>query len=238
MKEACRTSGEWIRNIPTSCCPWAAAVLMLAILGRPVAAVAPEAVATYRKEIQPILAKYCFDCHADGAKKGNVSFDGFKSDDELVGKHELWHAVLKNTRAEIMPPARKPRPTAAEQQVLERWIKYGAFALDAKNPDPGRVTLRRLNRVEYRNTVRDLLGVDFDTDKEFPPDDSGHGFDNIGDVLTLPPMLLEKYLAAAKTIVGKAVPSVPRVPAENMIAGRKFQGEVGTISRTNRNPNA
>ena len=61
-----------------------------------------------------------------------------------------------------MPPARKPRPTAAEQQVLERWIKYGAFGLDPKNPDPGRVTLRRLNRVEYRNTIRDLLGVDFD----------------------------------------------------------------------------
>ena len=65
--------------------------------------------------------------------------------------------------------------------------QVGRFQVDPQNPDPGRVTVRRLNRVEYRNTIRDLLGVDFDTDKEFPPDDAGHGFDNIGDVLTLPP---------------------------------------------------
>src|SRR5262245_59589071 len=98
MKEACRPSRKSIRNISIRCWPWAAGVLAFAVLGRPLAAATPEAVASYRKEIQPILAKYCFDCHVDGAKKGNVSFDGFKSDDELVGKHELWHAVLKNTR--------------------------------------------------------------------------------------------------------------------------------------------
>jgi hypothetical protein len=98
--------------------------------------------------------------------------------------------------------------------------------------------VRQLNRVEYRNTLRDLLSVDFDTEKEFPPDDAGHGFDNIGDVLTLPPMLLEKYLAAAKTIVTRAVPAVPRAPAEKVIAGRNFSGELGTISRTNRNSTA
>ena len=65
--------------------------------------------------ISGLVGKYCFDCHADGSKKGNVSFDTFKSDDELVSKHDLWHAVLKNTRANIMPPAKKPRPTAEEQ---------------------------------------------------------------------------------------------------------------------------
>lgn len=178
---------------------------------------APEApkktgrtVESYRKDVQPILAKYCFDCHADGAKKGNVAFDTFKSDDELVGKHEFWHAVLKNTRASIMPPAKKPRPTPEEQKVLERWIKYGAFGIEPKNPDPGRVTLRRLNRVEYRNTIRDLLGVDFDTDKEFPPDDIGYGFDNIGDVLSFSPLLAEKYMAAATRIVAAAVPADSR----------------------------
>src|SRR5215831_14618990 len=72
--------------------------------------------------------------------------------------------------------------------------KGAVFQVDPQNPDPGRVTVRRLNRVEYRNTVHDLLGVDFDSLSEFPPDDTGHGFDNIGDVLTLSPMLLEKYL--------------------------------------------
>ena len=183
---------------------------MLVSVGRPAAASDPHAVESYRKEIQPILAKYCFDCHADGAKKGNVSFDTFKSDDELVGKRELWHAVLKNTRANIMPPARKPQPTAEEQKVLDRWIKFAAFGLDPKDPDPGRVTLHRLNRIEYRNTIRDLLGVDYDTSKEFPPDDIGYGFDNIGDVLSFSPLLAEKYMAAAEKIVTAAVPTIAK----------------------------
>ena len=210
-KEACRTSREWGDFAPARLWPCAAGALVLALLGRPAAASDPHAVERYRKEVQPILAKYCFDCHADGAKKGKVSFDTFESDEELVGKRELWHAVLKNTRANIMPPAKKPRPTADEQQVLENWIKYRAFGLDPKNPDPGRVTLRRLNRVEYRNTIRDLLGVDFDTAMEFPPDDTGYGFDNIGDVLSFSPLLAEKYMAAATKIVAAAVPTVAKV---------------------------
>src|SRR5262249_38482956 len=114
MKEACQTSREWIARAAAG----AASVLVLAFWGQPALASDPQAVESYRKEIKPILEKYCFDCHAEGGKKGNVSFDTFKSDDELVGKRELWHAVLKNTRANIMPPAKKERPTAAEQQVL------------------------------------------------------------------------------------------------------------------------
>jgi len=205
------TSQEWFSTIPFGRGVWAVGVFLLAFATRPATASDSHVVESYRKDIKPILVKYCFDCHADGNKKGNVSFDAFKSDEDLTGKRELWHAVLKNTRAHIMPPARKPRPTAEEQQVLERWIKYGVFALDPKNPDPGRVTLRRLNRVEYRNTIRDLLGVDFDTDKEFPPDDIGYGFDNIGDVLSFSPLLAEKYMAAGQKIVASAVPTVARV---------------------------
>src|ERR1700693_4767457 len=104
MKDACQAPREWVGRVAFRCWPWAASLLVLAIVGRPAAAGDPQAVERYRKEVQPILAKYCFDCHADGANKGKVSFDTFKSDDELVGKHELWHAVLKNTRANIMPP--------------------------------------------------------------------------------------------------------------------------------------
>ena len=113
------------------------------------------------------------------------------------------------------------------------------FKTEPANLDPGRVTVRRLNRVEYRNTIRDLMGVDFDTEKEFPPDDSGHGFDNIGDVLTLPPMLLEKYLAAARAVVTRAVPAVPGLPAERVVSGRSFGGaEASASARTNRNQGA
>jgi hypothetical protein len=192
----------------------------------------------FRQSIQPVLKEFCYDCHGDGANKGKVAFDEFKSDQAVLEDHDLWLKALKNLRAGLMPPPKKPQPSPGQKQQIERWIKSAVFAFDPQNPDPGRVTVRRLNRVEYRNTVRDLMGVDFDTEKEFPPDDAGYGFDNIGDVLTLPPMLLEKYLAAAKTVVTKAVPSVPGVPAEKVITGRSFSGGVGPFSRTNRNPMA
>jgi hypothetical protein len=201
----------------TGSCPWPAAVLMLTLLGQSAALADSKAAEQYRKEVQPILATYCYDCHANGVNKGKVAFDSFKSDDELVGRRELWHAVLRNTRANLMPPGRRDRPSPQEQQILERWIKYSAFGLDPKDPDPGRVTLRRLNRIEYRNTIRDLLDVDYQADKEFPPDDTGYGFDNIGDVLSFSPLLLEKYISAAKNIVAAGVPTVAKqLPVKNL----------------------
>ena len=127
---------------------------------------------------------------------------------------DLWWGVLKNVRAGIMPPAGKPRPTAEEVRTLEDWIKRDVFGIDPTDPDPGRVTIRRLNRVEYRNTIRDLMGIDFQADEEFPADDTGYGFDNIGDVLSVSPLLLEKYMQAAETIVKQAVPTVSAVVAD------------------------
>ncbi|HEX7862806.1 MAG TPA: DUF1592 domain-containing protein [Verrucomicrobiae bacterium] len=179
----------------------------------------------FQKDVQPLLTKYCYDCHGDGMKKGKVAFDTFKTQEELESNHDLWLRVLKNVRAGVMPPEKKPHPTAEEKEVLERWIKNESFKIDPANPDPGRVTVRRLNRVEYRNTIRELMGIDFNTEVEFPPDDTGHGFDNIGDVLTVSPMLLEKYIGAAKEIVEKAVPSVSRVVREQIIPGKQFVGD-------------
>jgi hypothetical protein len=177
----------------------------------------------FHTEVEPILTKYCSDCHADGMKKGKVAFDELGTDEALLAKDELWFAVLKNLRAGIMPPHSKPRPSPEEQKQLFDWIKYEAFGIDPKNIDPGRVTVRRLNRIEYRNTIRDLLGVEFNTEGEFPPDDTGHGFDNIGDVLTISPMLLEKYLAAARTVVADAVPTTGKTVPEKSIAGGQFR---------------
>ena len=93
------------------------------------------------------------------------------------------------------------------------------------------MTLRRLNRVEYRNTIRDLMGVDFKVEEELPPDDTGYGFDNIGDVLTVSPMLLEKYMQAAESIVAEAVPRVSGVIAEQSIPGATFAGAPGARGR-------
>jgi hypothetical protein len=163
--------------------------------------------------------------------KGGIAFDELKTEKAILD-HDLWLKALKNTRAGLMPPAKKPQPSAEECRRLEAWIKYEAFGIDARNPDPGRVTARRLNRVEYRNTIHDLMGIDFNSEVEFPPDDTGYGFDNIGDVLTVSPMLLEKYMVAAKAIVSEAVPTVAKVMPERTIAGNRFHGaNAGTENR-------
>src|SRR5881394_3870970 len=126
-------------------------------LAIPLALLAAVAVAekspldVYQSTIVPILEDHCYECHGDGYDKGKVAFDRLESDEQIL-KPELWFKVLLNTRAGLMPAERKPRLSPAEQQQLERWVKYGVFGIDAQNPDPGRVTIRRLNRVEYRNT--------------------------------------------------------------------------------------
>jgi hypothetical protein len=197
------------------------AVLLVAITCSPSVASEPDGAAHYRKTVAPILEEFCARCHTDKTAKGGVAFD--RPEAELLKDRELWLKALKVLRAGMMPPQGKPRPTAEQLARVEEWIKRSAFGIDPKNPDPGRVTLRRLNRVEYRNTIRDLMGIDFNTDAVFPADDTGHGFDNIGDVLTISPLLLEKYVAAARSIVSQSVPTVPWVPAEKRIPGQRFK---------------
>ncbi len=181
----------------------------------------------YQERIKPLLSTYCFECHADGAKEGNVAFDGYASDTELLNDRRFWWNALKNVRADIMPPHPSERPNADEKKLLLDWIKTSRLGIDPAQSDPGRVTLRRLNRVEYRNTIRDLMGIDYDTQVEFPPDDTGHGFDTVGDVLSVSPLLLEKYLQAAEQIVTQAVPTVSRVMPRKTFGGSEFRAEEG-----------
>jgi hypothetical protein len=183
--------------------------------------------ARFVEEIQPILIDHCYRCHADGQKKGNIGLDQFTTDAALTANRDLWWAVLRNVRSGMMPPAGRPRLSTDEIGRLAAWIKSDILALDPRNPDPGRVTIRRLNRVEYRNTIRDLMGIEFKTEEEFPPDDTGYGFDTIGDVLTVSPMLLEKYLQAAETIVASAVPTTPRSMPEKKFRGIDFSNTDG-----------
>ena len=111
------------------------------------------------------------------------------------------------------------------------WVKFGALKLDPASPDPGRVTLRRLNRKEYSNTIRDLMGIEFRADEEFPADDTGYGFDTIGDVLSISPLLLEKYMQASEEIVAKAVPLENRESPEHYMGRDRFrsQGAVNEV---------
>jgi hypothetical protein len=177
----------------------------------------------FHRDVEPILTQFCYDCHGYGSQEGSVALDEFASDEAILADRDLWWRALRMLRAGMMPPVDAERPNAEQLAALERWIKGRVFEIDPTNPDPGRVTVRRLNRNEYRNTVRDLIGVDYDVMTKFPPDDTGHGFDNMGDVLTLSPLLLEKYMAAAEEIVAEAVPTTSAVIDERRIPGGRFR---------------
>ena len=160
--------------------------------------------ASFQKEVQPLFARYCYDCHGE-KKKGDLDLRVYADETAVLKDRQVFEHVLKNVSTHIMPPKKKPQPTLEERQLITTWLNETLFACDCSKPDPGRVTLRRLNRVEYNNTIHDLVGVNFQSAEDFPADDIGYGFDNIGDVLSLPPILFEKYLAVAERILGAAI---------------------------------
>ena len=130
----------------------------------------------------------------------------------IIKDRKLWGRLAEYVEAGDMPPEGRPQPTQAEVEQMTRAIEEVLSNVDCgRETDPGRVTMRRLNRAEYNNTIRDLVGIDFHPADDFPSDDVGYGFDNIGDVLTLPPLLFEKYLAAAEATAEKAIVVTPAV---------------------------
>jgi hypothetical protein len=160
--------------------------------------------------VRPFLEKFCFDCHSNGAEEGGIALDDYTDAESVVQDRQSWEKILKMVAIEAMPPGdHDPLPSSEVRERVVAWIDAKLHYVDCDlPPDPGRVTIRRLNRAEYNNTVRDLLGVDFQPAADFPSDEVGEGFDNIGDVLSLPPLLFEKYMDAAeevarRTIVGK-----------------------------------
>lgn len=189
-----------------------------------------EAFREFHTTVKPILEKHCYECHGEGAKKAGLAFDELTTKEHVLENPGLWLKVLKNTRSHVMPPPENPAPTTAEQQSLERWITTGAFALDPNQPDPGRVTIRRLNRTEYRNAIRDLLGVDFAVENALPPDDVGYGFDNIGDVLSISPMRMEKFIEAAMAAVEQGVPMDTVAMSQQMKLPLDFLSDDGALN--------
>ena len=192
----------------------------------PVANKTASAEADYRDAVSPILEQYCFGCHGDGAAEGDFSFDEFLSVEAMTTDTKAWWSVLKNVRSDVMPPDGEDQPSQSEKRALFQWINKHVFSLVRGEADPGPGTLRRLNRVEYRNTIRDLMGVDFDTSVEFPPDDSGDGFDNNADALSISPLLAEKYIEAARKIVDLAVPKTTRVIPVQTINSNEFRTDI------------
>ena len=182
-----------------------------------------EDIPDFETSVKPILKAHCFKCHGDGASEGSLVLDQFANNAMAQQKPEVWWSVLKNVRAGVMPPPEEPRLNVQERDQLMRWIKFSAFRIDPEEIDPGPNVARRLNRSEYGNTVSDLMGIDFDATLLFPPDDSGFGFDNVGDALSFSPLLMEKYLRAAQNIVEQAVPKATWIAPSQKISGGEFR---------------
>ena len=167
------------------------------------------------------VRKYCFECHGEQDVKADLSLFADNNVASVVKRRAVWESVVEMVSTGQMPPSEKPRPEQADSDKFVAAINalFEDHDLHAP-PDPGRVTVRRLNRVEYNRTVRDLMGIDFNAAEDFPSDDIGHGFDNIGDVLTVSPILMERYLAAAETIVNKAIliGTPPPPPKRHLVA--------------------
>src|SRR4051812_14374550 len=165
-------------------------------------------VPTFEKTVAPVLASTCAPCHNENLSSGNVDLGAYAKASSLAEHRDGWDVILRKLRAGEMPPKGVPRPP-----TLDAVMQFVQGELDKADrntrQDPGRVTARRLNRAEYTNTIRDLLGVEFRAEKSFPTDDLGNGFDNIGDVLTISPVLMEKYLASAGRIAARAVAADP-----------------------------
>ncbi len=147
-------------------------------------------------------------CHNEQLKTAGLALTKYHDTAAMLHDRVVWEKVVARVRAHEMPPKGLPQPTPEQIAALTNWIDAQFSELDqTSKPDPGHLTAHRLNRVEYNNTVRDLLAVKFKPAADFPADDSGYGFDNIGDVLSVSPILMEKYLAAAKKIASEAIPS-------------------------------
>lgn len=196
------------------------------------AEVATDIAARFEKAALPFIAKHCLGCHGEKDPKAELSLFGDRNAKAVVSRRSVWEGVLEMVETGQMPPQNKPRPDPAEAEAFVALVNSLFEEVDrTAAPDPGRVTVRRLNRVEYNNTIRDLIGVDFDPAEDFPSDDIGYGFDNIGDVLTLSPVLMERYLAAAETIVERAIMPNPPKPTRRHVSARYAEPSGGGDKR-------
>jgi len=184
----------------------------------------------FRSGVQPLITKYCFDCHNADESEADLNLTPFKSAQSILEGRQTWLKVLAKIQTGKMPPKDADQPSKDERQRLVVWIDDVLNNIDCDQiRNPGRPTIRRLNRIEYRNTVRDLLGVDYIPAIDFPADDVGYGFDNIGDVLSLPPILMEKYLKASEEISQMAIVTEGITgPLDKSVLGGDMQASRGS----------
>ena len=169
-------------------------------------AAAPPAATPFPREdftrlVIPFLAKHCIRCHSADDAEGGIDLTRDRRFEDLLSHRKSWQRVIRQLKAGAMPPDGEPRPDEKTQRQVIAWLERAVEYIDPNQPaDPGHITLRRLNRSEYNNTIRDLFGVSLHLADEFPADDLGYGFDNIGDVLSVSPLRMEQYLQAAERL--------------------------------------
>ncbi len=206
-----------------------AVLIQVAAVGQTQRPSATRTAATFETTVQPFLKKNCYGCHNESLMEGTLNLTKYKTWASVEEERSRWELIVKRVKGGEMPPETEERPKAADILAVTSTIENEFARLDrTAKPDPGRVTARRLNRAEYNHTVQDLLGVNFRPADDFPQDDTGYGFDTIGDVLSISSNQMEKYLTAAETVARTAVygsqSSKPTI-ARYQPAGRRRPGD-------------
>ena len=161
---------------------------------------------TFKQTIAPILQKHCIRCH--GEKKQEASFRVDRLGPDILKEKTagIWHELINRVNSGEMPPEKQPPLSEKELNQLSQWVFAGLRRVaDASQDSGGRVVVRRLNRQEYNNTIRDLVGVPFEAGADFPDDPAAHGFDNVGSALSISPLHMEKYVLAARKVIDRAI---------------------------------
>ncbi len=183
---------------------------------RPASAASPQ---------RAVLDRYCVTCHNQTLKTGGLALDRLDVAKVAEGA-EIWEKVIRKLRTGMMPPIGRPRPDEITQASVVSYLETELDRAAAARPDPGRTeTFHRLNRTEYQNVIRDLLGVDADVVALLPTDDASYGFDNIAGVLKVSQSLLERYLAAARKIARIAVSRTPPAPVTDTFSISAYEAQ-------------
>ena len=160
---------------------------------------------SFESRVFPLLEQFCIDCHSLAYSEGGISLDRFEVGEQAVKDGETWLRVLDALDGRIMPPSDAPQPTLDEMELIASWIEEDVLTSQGKGEGTPPVVIRRLNRQEYDNTIRDLIGLDLGLSEDFPPDEIGFGFDNVGSALNVSPIHIEKYINAAEQALGAAI---------------------------------
>ena len=194
---------------------------------------AAQTLATLGDEDRALLDRYCVACHNDRTLTAGLSLQSVDVEHvgEIAGEVELWEEVVRKLRTRAMPPPGRRRPAEADYEGVAARLETALDAAAAAELNPGRrPAVHRLNRAEYTNAIRDLLALEIDGRSLLPVDDSGYGFDNIADVLSVSPMLTERYLSAARKISRLAVGDTTLAPTTEIFAVDKYLKQDGRVS--------